>query len=169
MKRILAALMIAAATGALAVDVGEPAPAVGVPDSTGKNVSVADFKGKWVVLYFYPKSFTTGCTKEACNLRDQFAGLRDLDAVVLGASFDDVETQAKFREKYNLPFQLLSDDEKKLAKAYDAVGLGGLMAQRKTFIVDPSGKVAHVFKSVDVEKHAAQIQDVLKKLKSGSP
>ena len=167
MKNLLAVLMITAATAAFGIEVGDVAPDVSAPGSDGKPVKISDFKGQWVVLYFYPKSFTTGCTKEACSLRDQFAGLKALDAVVIGASFDEVETQAKFREKYNLPFNLLADEGKKVATAFGADGLGGLMAQRKTFIIDPSGKVAHIFTSVDVEKHASQVQAELQKLKAG--
>jgi peroxiredoxin Q/BCP len=166
MKAWMAGIFLAAASTAKGIDVGEAAPDFAAQDEAGKNVKLSDYKGQWVVLYFYPKSFTPGCTKEACSLRDGYGDIQKLGAVVLGVSFDDVETQSKFRSKNSLPFQLLADTKKSVAKSYNAVGLGGVMAQRKTFIIDPDGKVAHVFPTVNIDKHVQEIKDVLTKLKA---
>ena len=116
MKRILMVVLGIFAMNANALEVGKPAPSFEAPSTEGKTVKLSDYKGKWLVLYFYPKSFSPGCTKEACSLRDGFAEIKDLGAVVLGVSFDDMATQNKFRSTYNLPFHLLSDTKKEIAK-----------------------------------------------------
>ncbi|MFH0909762.1 MAG: peroxiredoxin [bacterium] len=166
MKRIITVLLALLAMNANAQEVGKPAPSFEAPSTEGKTVKLSDYKGSWLVLYFYPKSFTTGCTKEACSFRDGFSELKDLGAVILGVSFDDLETQNKFRATYNLPFHLLSDRKKKVARAYDALGIAGLMAQRRTFLIDPNGNLAHIFSNVDVGKHNSEVAAVLKKLKN---
>ncbi len=167
MKKLVAGLMAAVATvaGAETVQVGQPAPDFTAP-STGGEVKLADFKGKWLVLYFYPKSFTPGCTKESCSLRDGFSDLKDLGAVILGSSFDDVETQKKFKAEHNLPFELLADTTKAVAKAYDSVMIGGMMAARKTYIVSPDGKLAAIIGSVNTGDHDGQVAEELKKLQA---
>ena len=116
MKRMVAMVAgLMAGGAAMAAQVGQPAPDFKV-QGTGGEVTLAGLKGKWVVLYFYPKSFTPGCTKESCSLRDGHDQLAGLNAVVLGASIDDLETQRKFKAEHKLPFELLADADKSLAK-----------------------------------------------------
>lgn len=150
---------------ALAAKVGQPAPDFKV-QGTGGEVSLAALKGRWVVLYFYPKSFTPGCTKESCSLRDGHEALAGLNAVVLGASLDELETQRKFKAEHKLPFELLADTNKSLARAYDVLAPLGLFAVRRTFIIDPAGKIAHVFESVSVASHAEDVKAELARLQS---
>lgn len=141
---------------------GQAAPEFTADATNDKKISLIDSRGKWVVLYFYPKAFTPGCTKEACSLRDGFKDIQDLGAVILGVSLDKIETQKKFKAEYRLPFELLSDTDKKIATAYNTLGFLGLYTQRKTFIIDPQGKLAYVFESVSSGTHDV---DVAKKLK----
>lgn len=167
MKILMIGLLIGfLAHRAGAASVGDPAPDVAVQSTDGKTVKISDFRGQWVVLYFYPKAFTPGCTTESCSLRDGHQGIRDLNAVVLGASLDTVETQKTFKQKNNLPFELLADTDKALAKAYDALALGGIMAARKTFVIDPDGKIAHIFTKVDTATHEAEVRKVLADLQA---
>jgi peroxiredoxin Q/BCP len=147
-----------------ALEVGQPAPAVGAPSTTGETINLSAYTGQWLVVYFYPKSFTPGCTRESCSLRDGYADLKALGAAILGVSFDKLETQKKFKAEHKLPFELLADESKEVARAFDAVGVGGLMAQRKTFIIDPDGNIAHVFAAVNVGTHDADVAAKLKEL-----
>lgn len=142
--------------------INKPAPDFKAPATNGKTVSLSDYKGQWLVLYFYPKAFTPGCTAESCSLRDGFSEIQKLNATVLGVSLDDLETQKKFKAKYNLPFDLLDDKNKKIAKAYDVLGMLGLYAQRKTFIINPKGTLVYIFDKVSSKTHD---QEVYKKLK----
>ena len=155
-------------TTALAAQVGQPAPDFKA-QGTGGEVSLAGLKGKWVVLYFYPKSFTPGCTKESCSLRDGHQDLAGLNAVVLGVSIDDLETQRKFKAEHKLPFELLADTDKAVSKAYDVLAPMGLFAVRRTFIIDPKGTVAHVFESVSVTTHADDVKAELARLRAPKP
>jgi thioredoxin-dependent peroxiredoxin len=157
-----------ASTNAPAPAVGSPAPDFSAVDSASRTNRLADFRGQWLVLYFYPRAFTPGCTREACSLRDGYAGFRDLKAVVLGVSLDPVARLKEFRARYSLPFELLSDADKSMARAYDSLGAGGLFAKRRTFVIDPQGRVAHVFDAVDVQRHDAEVKAVLEKLQSES-
>jgi peroxiredoxin Q/BCP len=157
-----------AAVHAGAIEVGQPVPDVGAPSTSGQTIRLADLKGTWVVLYFYPKSFTSGCTKEACSLRDGYAEIQKLGAVLLGSSFDDLETQKRFKAEHNLPFELLSDEKKTVARGFDAVSLGGLVSSRKTFLIDPEGRVAHIFSDVNVGGHDAEVAEALKRLQAES-
>lgn len=146
---------------------GDPAPDFALKDADGTVHRLKDYSGKIIALYFYPKDDTPGCTTEACNLRDNYQSLLDAGIVVLGVSYDDSVSHKKFREKYNLPFPLLSDTDKKAAEAYGAKGMltGFLVAQRKTFLIDGDGKILHIFENVDTGSHARQILDIVKKLK----
>lgn len=141
----------------MAMQVGDPAPEIKVASTSGSEVSLTDFKGQWLVVYFYPKSFTPGCTKQACSLRDGYGEIQEAGAAILGVSLDNLETQQKFKAEYNLPFDLLADTDKQLAKAMDALGLGGFMAKRMTFVIDPEGKVAAILDSVHVADHDAEV------------
>ncbi len=143
---------------------GDPAPAFRGRTTEGKEVSLADFRGKKLVLYFYPKDDTPGCTAEACSLRDHISEIRAKGAEVLGVSTDTVESHRKFTDKHKLNFPLLADPDKTIAKAYGAWGgisrlLG--MAQRKTFIVDENGNLTTVFDKVDARNHADEVLSAL--------
>lgn len=166
MKKLIAGLMTAVVmqAAAWAVTVGEAAPDFKAPSTTGSALSLGDFAGKWLVLYFYPKSFTPGCTAESCSLRDGYQEIQDAGAVILGVSLDKLETQQKFKAEHKLPFELLSDENAEVAKAYDALGFGGLMAKRLTFIISPEGKVAAIIDSVKTGDHDAQVLEALRNL-----
>jgi peroxiredoxin Q/BCP len=122
---------------------GEMAPAITLPDQTGKTQTLAGYKGKWVVLYFYPKDQTPGCTTQACEFRDDIFAFRKADAVILGVSVDDVASHKEFAEKHGLPFPLLADASKETAKRYGVLKQFGPMtiASRDTFLIDPSGRI----------------------------
>lgn len=150
---------------ALAAQVGQPAPDFKA-QGTGGEVKLSDFKGKWVVLYFYPKSFTPGCTKESCSLRDGHEDLAGLKATVIGVSIDDLETQKKFKAEHKLPFELIADTDKAVSKAYDVLAPMGLFSVRRTFLIDPAGKLAHIFESVSTGTHAEDVKAELTKLQA---
>ena len=118
------------------------------------------------MLYFYPKADTPGCTKESCSLRDGYEQLQKAGAEILGVSLDTVEAQQKFKDKYKLPFDLVADTDKKVAKAYDALMITGLMTSRVTYLIDPEGKIAHVFDKVDTGAHNSQVLKELERLKT---
>ncbi|WP_448534491.1 peroxiredoxin [Parathermosynechococcus lividus] len=135
--------------------VGTPAPAFTTTDTTGKPVSLADFAGKTVVLYFYPKDDTPGCTKEACSFRDNYTAYQEKGIVVLGVSGDDEASHQKFTEKFSLPFPLLADVNKSIIKAYDVDGGG--YAKRVTYVIDGNGIISHVYTNVKTDTHATDI------------
>ena len=169
MKTWLVAMVCMVAAGvwpAAAVTVGEPAPAFRAVSTAGVEVSLEDFAGSWLVLYFYPKSFTPGCTSEACSLRDGFAGIQELGARILGVSVDGAETQRKFKSEHNLPFDLLADRDGAVAKAYGALRMGGFMARRVTFLIAPDGRVAQVIEDVKTGDHDAQVAAALRALQA---
>ena len=147
--------------------VGDDAPTFTLPDSLGNQVSLNDYKGKWVVLYFYPKDDTPGCTTEACHFRDDFKSLEAIGAKVIGVSIDDSFSHKKFAEKYNLPFPLLSDASGEVASRYGALNnfLVIKLAKRYTYLINPQGKIAKIYLSVDTSKHSQEIIEDLKKLK----
>lgn len=145
--------------------VGDTAPDFSLLDERGLPVSLKDYLGKKVVvLYFYPKDFTPGCTAEACSFRDDYKPIQDKGAVVIGVSLDSVESHLKFSEKYMLPFTILSDHKKEVAKAYGVLGVGGFLAKRVTFIINKDGKIAHVFTKVDVKQHSEEVLKALEEL-----
>jgi len=144
--------------------VGQPAPNFSAPATNDQVVTLSALKGTWVVLYFYPKAFTPGCTKEACSLRDGYFSIQKLGATILGVSFDKIVTLKKFKAEYHLPFELLSDRDKKMARAYDVVGMLGLYAQRKTFIIDPHGNIAFIFNKVTSQTHDSEVRKKLEEL-----
>jgi len=143
--------------------VGAEAPDFTALDQEGKSVRLSDFRGQKVVLYFYPKDDTPGCTKEACNLRDHHAELQGAGYVVLGVSADDVASHRRFAEKYGLPFRLLADPEKKIIQAYGAWGKKRMYGkeyegtQRITYVIDENGRIERVITQVKTEAHAQQI------------
>jgi len=145
--------------------VGDTAPDFSLLDERGLPVSLKNYLGKKVVvLYFYPKDFTPGCTAEACSFRDDYKPIQDKGAVVIGVSLDSVESHLKFSEKYMLPFTILSDHKKEVAKAYGVLGVGGFLAKRVTFIINKDGKITHVFTKVDVKQHSEQVLKALEEL-----
>lgn len=135
---------------------GTVAPDFTVKDTNGNTVKLSDFAGKTVVLYFYPKDDTPGCTKEAQSFRDNYAEYQNKDMVVLGVSTDDEASHKQFTEKYGLPFQLLADTDGAITKAYDVDGGG--YAKRVTYIIDSEGKISQVIDKVQTATHA---QDIL--------
>ncbi|MBH2007444.1 peroxiredoxin [Candidatus Saccharibacteria bacterium] len=144
-----------------------PAPDFALTDETGKRYSLADFKGEWLVLYFYPKDDTPGCTTEACSLRDARDDLTALGAQVVGVSKDEASAHEKFKAKYNLNFTLLSDPEGVAIDAYGAWGkkqFGKEGILRKTFIIDPTGQVLKVYGRVTPVGHGEQVVTELKRL-----
>lgn len=153
------------------IEIGAVAPAFSVQDDRGQTVSLAQFQGKPVVLYFYPKDDTPGCTREACAFRDRSAELAGLGAVVLGVSPDDVASHAAFRDKFQLNFPLLADPDHALAESYGAwrekrnYGKVYMGVQRSTYLIDAAGKVARVWKNVSVDGHDEQVLKALKELK----
>ncbi|HPF27590.1 MAG TPA: peroxiredoxin [Steroidobacteraceae bacterium] len=147
--------------------VGSPAPAFKLQDQTGKWTTLEQQRGKWVVLYFYPKDNTPGCTTQACELRDNIFAFRRADAVILGVSVDDVASHKKFSEDHSLPFPILADSSKATAKAYGVLYKAmGIMevARRDTFLIDPAGKIAKHYKSVNPKGHSEMVLADLKQL-----
>ena len=150
--------------GAPGVKVGEPAPGFTLADATGKDVSLAAFRGRPVVLYFYPKDDTPGCTKEACSFRDQYEDFREVGAEVVGVSSDSSEAHKKFASRYKLPFTLLADRGGKVRMLYGVPATLGLLPGRVTFVIDAGGVVRHVFNSqLDATRHVAEALAVLRK------
>ena len=156
-------LCLASARAALPA-AGAPAPAFSLEDQAGKLRSLAEYRGKWVVLYFYPKDDTPGCTEEACKFRDDIFALQQLGAQVLGVSLDDSASHAEFAKKYSLPFPLLADPSGAVTRSYGALTEGSRYAQRYTFLVDPAGKVAKIYTKVETTRHSAEVIEDLKRL-----
>lgn len=147
--------------------VGDSAPDFALADQNGLTVRLSDFHGKQVVLYFYPKDDTPGCTKEACGFRDDFADFTKKGVVILGVSPDDPKSHKKFVEKYELPFTLLADTEKTVCQAYDVwkeknmYGRKSMGVERTTFVIGPDGKIAKVFPKVKVDGHIANVLETI--------
>src|SRR3954447_13334486 len=132
---------------------GSPAPEFKLQDQSGKWHQLKDYRGKWVVLYFYPKDMTPGCTTEACEFRDNIFAFRKADAVVLGISVDDIDSHKKFSEKHGLPFPLLADPKKETADRYQVMSFTGF-AKRETFLIDPQGRLVKHYLDVDPKGHS---------------
>ncbi|MGF1590896.1 MAG: peroxiredoxin [Pleurocapsa sp.] len=139
----------------MTLSVGTTAPAFTTIDDEGNSVSLSDFQGKTVVLYFYPKDDTPGCTKQAQSFRDNIAEYQNKDMVVLGVSRDDQASHQKFKEKYGLPFKLLVDSDGAITQAYDVDGGG--YAKRVTYIIDSSGTISQVDNNVNTSTHATDV------------
>lgn len=149
---------------------GKKAPSFSLPDQNGKKHRLSEYAGKYILLYFYPKDDTPGCTKEACALRDNFPAFKKLGITVFGVSADNEKSHKKFEEKYSLPFTLLSDVDHTVAEAYGAWGLKKLMGReyegihRVSFLINPEGKIAKVYEKVKPEAHADEVLADLKAL-----
>lgn len=147
----------------MSLKVGDAAPDFSVNDQSGKPVKLSDFKGKKVVLYFYPKDNTPGCTAEACNLRDNYQALMKAGYVVLGVSQDDEKSHQKFIDKFELPFPLLADTEKEIHEKYGTwveksmYGRKYMGTARVTFVIDENGKIEEIIEKVKTKDHTAQI------------
>jgi thioredoxin-dependent peroxiredoxin len=146
---------------------GDRAPAFNLPTDDGSTVSLAGLKGKKVVLYFYPKDDTSGCTTQACEFRDSWHAVQAAGAVVLGVSPDGVGSHAKFKRKFELPFPLLADEDHAVAEAYGVWGEKSMYGRkymgilRTTFVIDEAGRISHVFEKVKPKGHAAEVLAVL--------
>lgn len=146
---------------------GSPAPEFTSTDQNGQSVSLSDYKGKKVILYFYPKDDTPGCTAEACDFRDNYNGLIAQGIVVLGVSTDSEASHQKFITKHNLPFPLLADTDQKIVSAYGVWGEKNMYGKkymginRSTFIIDEAGLIAHIIKKVDTKNATAQVLELL--------
>jgi len=150
--------------------VGSPAPEFELADQSGELHSLEDYRSQWVVLYFYPKDGTPGCTTEACEFRDNIFAFRDLNAQIIGVSLDDVESHKAFAENHSLPFPLLADPEGETAMAYGVKTrmFGMTVAKRQTFIIDPDGAIAKHYDTVKPDEHSKQVLADLKELGAGS-
>lgn len=152
----------------MTVEIGQQAPDMKLPASNGEEVSLADFKGKNIVLYFYPKDMTPGCTTEACDFRDHHEQFTELDAVIIGVSPDPIERHHKFIEKHGLPFILLADEEHKLAEAYGVwklkknFGKEYMGIERSTFIIDRDGNLVKEWRKVRVKGHVEEALTYIK-------
>jgi len=179
---LIAILAAAAAAGALALApngsatepllLGNPAPGFELADQTGQLHSLEDYREQWVVLYFYPKDETPGCTTEACEFRDNIFAYRELNAQILGVSLDDVDSHREFAEHHSLPFPLLADVDGSAADAYGVKTrmFGMTVAKRQTFIIDPNGNVVQHYEKVKPAEHSAQvIADLQVLVKSATP
>ncbi|WP_423750747.1 thioredoxin-dependent thiol peroxidase [Salinirarus marinus] len=149
------------------LDVGADAPEFELPDQHGETVSLADFRGRRVVVYFYPRADTPGCTTEACGFRDAYDAFRDEDVVVLGISDDPVDDLAAFAAAYDLPFRLLSDEDGEVAAAYDSYGEKQMFGNtfdgvfRNTYVVGPDGRIERAYEGVSPDDHAEELLDDL--------
>lgn len=161
LRRALCLLLpLGAATAQAAVPaVGQVAPDFSLSDQQGQVRTLATWRGKWLVLYFYPKNDTPGCTEEACTFRDDWLQLGELGAEVVGISVDSTASHQAFAQKYKLPFPLLADTQGEVAQRYGAISDWKLFkfAKRYTFLIDPQGRIAKVYRSVDTSRHSAEI------------
>lgn len=142
---------------------GSKAPAINLPDQNGNKHKLSDYLGQWVLIYFYPKDDTPGCTTEACGIRDAFPRFNKVKAVVLGISTDSVASHKKFADKYKLPFTLLADEDKTAVQKYGVWGEKSMYGRkyfgtnRTSFLVDPNGKIVRIYEKVKPAEHSAQV------------
>ncbi|MEM1492899.1 thioredoxin-dependent thiol peroxidase [Bacillus velezensis] len=156
----------------MTIEIGQTASDMKLVNDSGEEVALTDFKGKYVVLYFYPKDMTPGCTTEACDFRDQHESFAGLDAVIIGVSPDSRDKHEKFKQKHDLPFQLLVDDEHKLAEAFDVwklkknFGKEYMGIERSTFLLDKEGRLVKEWRKVKVKDHVAEALRELEQIAS---
>jgi thioredoxin-dependent peroxiredoxin len=165
---------VAEAEGETAMDINDKAPTFTLPEQNGKEISLKDLHGKYVVLFFYPRADTPGCTIEACEFRDAYKKIEKTGAAILGISPDTSKAQKKFEEKFDLCFPLLADADKTVCNAYDVIkeknmyGKKVMGVARTTFIIGPDGKIKHIFHKVKPEGHAAEVLESLKSVMKGA-
>jgi peroxiredoxin Q/BCP len=163
-----------AAMGSITLKDNDKAPEFTLPDQDGKEIKLKDYRGQYVVLYFYPRADTPGCTIESCEFRDSHKKIEKVNAVVLGISPDTSQAQKKFEEKFNLPFTLLADADKKVCNLYGVMqeknmyGKKVMGVARTTFIIGPDGKIKHIFEKVKPEGHAEEVLAYLKEAAKGA-
>lgn len=164
LKKVFAALGIVGAASTH-LSIGEPAPAFVAQNQDGKAVQLADFKGQPVLIYFYPKDDTPGCTKEACQFRDDYSQFKKKGAVILGVSAQDAESHKNFKKKYHLPFDLLIDSDGKIAKSF-GVGMMPVIGlhQRQSVLIDQHGKISKFYSSVSPQEHSQEVLADLEKM-----
>ncbi len=150
------------------INIGQKAPTFNLQDQNGTWHKLEDYKGQWVVLYFYPKDGTPGCTTEACNFRDNIFEFQKLNTQILGVSLDNVKSHQEFSEKYSLPFPILADVDKSCAENYGVLGKFMLMtiAKRQSFIINPDGEIVKHYKKVNADSHSEEVINDLKQLGS---
>ncbi len=152
----------------MTISIGKSAPDFELKDDTGKSRKLSDFRGHPVILYFDPKDDTPGCTTEACNFRDDYSAYQKAGVTILGVSADTVESHAKFKAKFGLPFPLLADLDHKICDVYGVWGLKKNMGReyegilRTTFLIDPQGKISHVYENVRPAEHSTELLAALK-------
>ncbi len=150
------------------LEIGTAAPGFTLPNQNNDNISLSDFKGKWIVLYFYPKDMTPGCITEACTFQEEMPDFAKINAVILGVSKDSVVRHKKFAEKYNLLFSLLSDEESNVCETYETwqkkklYGREFMGIVRSTYIINPDGEIVKTFPKVKVKEHAQEVMEFLK-------
>jgi thioredoxin-dependent peroxiredoxin len=166
---LLAALLAATPLQA-SPPVGAAAPGFELPDQEGETRRLEDFGGKWLVLYFYPKDNTPGCTTQACDFRDNIFAFRKLDAEIVGVSLDGVDSHREFAAEHSLPFTLLADDEGVVARDYGVLRSFGVveLASRQTFLISPEGVIARHYDKVDLDTHSADVLKDIELLREGS-
>jgi thioredoxin-dependent peroxiredoxin len=156
------------AEGETTMEVNSKAPEFTLPDQNGEEISLKNYRGKFVVLYFYPRADTPGCTIQACEFRDSYKRVKNTGAILLGISPDTSKEQKKFEEKFDLPFTLLADADRKVAESYGVVVQKNMYGKkvtgvaRTTFIIGPDGKIIHIFEKVKPEGHAEEVLTYLK-------
>jgi peroxiredoxin Q/BCP len=147
-------------------ETGKPAPDFSLKDQNGVNHTLSDYRGQWVLVYFYPKDDTPGCTAEACTFRDRYKDFRESSIKVLGISTDDVKSHQKFAEKYNLPFSLLADTTGKVIRLYNVKQPVVNMAKRQSFLIDPQGFIKKIYEKVTPSDHPEEILKDLKRFQA---
>jgi len=161
---LMAVLLTASSSSIAGLKVGEKAPNFSLQDQNNVTHTLSDYEGQWVVLYFYPKDDTPGCTTQACDFRDAVKRIIVSKAIVFGLSLDSVTSHKLFAEKYNLPFSLLADETGEVSELYDSLRKLLGYAKRNTFIVDPKGNIAKIYLSVDPKTHSEMVLSDLSNL-----
>jgi len=163
---LLTVLLSASVYAGEAPEVGSNAPSFNLQDQNGEWHTLADYRGQWLAVYFYPRDDTPGCTTEACNFRDNIYAFKAIGAAVVGISVDDVDSHKEFSDKYKLPFTILADEDGKIAKAYDVLRDYKLLklASRQSFLISPEGKIAKHYADVDPDTHTGEVLADIKAL-----
>ncbi|MGZ3688842.1 MAG: peroxiredoxin [Bdellovibrionota bacterium] len=168
MKKSALILLFAGSFLSMALAPGEAAPEISAKNQEGKLIHLSDYRGKFVLLYFYPKDDTPGCTKEACSFRDETAKIKSLNTVVLGVSRQDEKSHREFRAKYHIPFDLLVDADGAVSKAYGVGTMPGIgLTRRQSILIGPDGRVIHFYESVDPAHHTQEVLTDIEKAGKG--